>query len=221
MKPDMLTLYTYFRSSAAYRVRIALHLKGLDWQSVPIHLLKDGGQQRSTAYLARNPQGLVPALALADGTTLTQSLAIMEYLDEAYPHTPALLPTDIVGRAQVRALAQTIACDIHPLNNLRVLNYLTQQLGVSDADKATWYKHWMAAGLTALEAMLVQSDATGQFCHGNQPTLADCCLIPQLYNARRFQCPLDAYPTLLRIESHCLTLPAFVQAAPEQQPDAA
>lgn len=217
----MPTLYTYFRSSAAYRVRIALQLKGLDWQAIPVHLVKDGGQQHSPDYLARNPQGLVPALVLDDGTTLTQSLAIMEYLDEAYPHTPALLPADATGRARVRAIAQAIACDIHPLNNLRVLNYLVQKLDVPDAGKTAWYQHWIAQGFAALEALLAQSPDTGAFCHGDQPTLADCCLIPQIYNARRFQCPLDTFPTLQRIDHHCQTLPAFIQAAPEQQPDAA
>ena len=215
----MSTLYTYYRSSAAYRVRIALNLKGMPYTAVPVHLVKDGGQHRSAAYRARNPQALVPAFELEDGTVLTQSLAIMEYLDEVQPE-PALLPADAIGRARVRALAQAIACDIHPVNNLRVLQYLSQQLGISAEQKDAWYRHWVATGLQGLEALLADHPSTGRFCHGDTPTLADCCLVPQLYNARRFQCPLDAYPTIQRIAAACETLPAFQQAAPEVQPDA-
>ena len=215
----MSTLYTYFRSSAAYRVRIALNLKGMPYTAVPVHLVKDGGQHRSAAYRARNPQALVPAFELEDGTVLTQSLAIMEYLDEVQPE-PALLPADAIGRARVRALAQAIACDLHPVNNLRVLQYLSQQLGISAEQKDAWYRHWVATGLQGLEALLADHPSTGRFCHGDTPTLADCCLVPQLYNARRFQCPLDAYPTIQRIAAACETLPAFQQAAPEVQPDA-
>ena len=150
---------------------------------------------------------------------LTQSLAIMEYLDEVQPE-PALLPADAIGRARVRALAQAIACDLHPVNNLRVLQYLSQQLGISAEQKDAWYRHWVATGLQGLEALLADHPSTGRFCHGDTPTLADCCLVPQLYNARRFQCPLDAYPTIQRIAAACETLPAFQQAAPEVQPDA-
>ena len=215
----MSTLYTYYRSSAAYRVRIALNLKGMPYTAVPVHLVKDGGQHRSAAYRARNPQALVPAFELEDGTVLTQSLAIMEYLDEVQPE-PALLPADAIGRARVRALAQAIACDLHPVNNLRVLQYLSQQLGISAKQKDAWYRHWVATGLQGLEALLADHPSTGRFCHGDTPTLADCCLVPQLYNARRFQCPLDAYPTIQRIAAACETLPAFQQAAPEVQPDA-
>ena len=215
----MSTLYTYYRSSAAYRVRIALNLKGMPYTAVPVHLVKDGGQHRSAAYRARNPQALVPAFELEDGTVLTQSLAIMEYLDEVQPE-PALLPADAIGRARVRALAQAIACDLHPVNNLRVLQYLSQQLGISAEQKDAWYRHWVATGLQGLEALLADHRSTGRFCHGDTPTLADCCLVPQLYNARRFQCPLDAYPTIQRIAAACETLPAFQQAAPEVQPDA-
>lgn len=215
----MSTLYTYYRSSAAYRVRIALNLKGMPYTAVPVHLVKDGGQHRSAAYRARNPQALVPAFELEDGTVLTQSLAIMEYLDEVQPE-PALLPADAIGRARVRALAQAIACDLHPVNNLRVLQYLSQQLGISAEQKDAWYRHWVATGLQGLEALLADHPSTGRFCHGDTPTLADCCLVPQLYNARRFQCPLDAYPTIQRIAAACETLPAFQQAAPEVQPDA-
>ena len=215
----MSTLYTYYRSSAAYRVRIALNLKGMPYTAVPVHLVKDGGQHRSAAYRARNPQALVPAFELEDGTVLTQWLAIMEYLDEVQPE-PALLPADAIGRARVRALAQAIACDLHPVNNLRVLQYLSQQLGISAEQKDAWYRHWVATGLQGLEALLADHPSTGRFCHGDTPTLADCCLVPQLYNARRFQCPLDAYPTIQRIAAACETLPAFQQAAPEVQPDA-
>ena len=215
----MSTLYTYYRSSAAYRVRIALNLKGMPYTAVPVHLVKDGGQHRSAAYRARNPQALVPAFELEDGTVLPQSLAIMEYLDEVQPE-PALLPADAIGRARVRALAQAIACDLHPVNNLRVLQYLSQQLGISAEQKDAWYRHWVDTGLQGLEALLADHPSTGRFCHGDTPTLADCCLVPQLYNARRFQCPLDAYPTIQRIAAACETLPAFQQAAPEVQPDA-
>ena len=215
----MSTLYTYYRSSAAYRVRIALNLKGMPYTAVPVHLVKDGGQHRSAAYRARNPQALVPAFELEDGTVLTQSLAIMEYLDEVQPES-ALLPADAIGRARVRALAQAIACDLHPVNNLRVLQYLSQQLGISAEQKDAWYRHWVDTGLQGLEALLADHPSTGRFCHGDTPTLADCCLVPQLYNARRFQCPLDAYPTIQRIAAACETLPAFQQAAPEVQPDA-
>ena len=215
----MSTLYTYYRSSAAYRVRIALNLKGMPYTAVPVHLVKDGGQHRSAAYRARNPQALVPAFELEDGTVLTQSLAIMEYLDEVQPES-ALLPADAIGRARVRALAQAIACDLHPVNNLRVLQYVSQQLGISAEQKDAWYRHWVATGLQGLEALLADHPSTGRFCHGDTPTLADCCLVPQLYNARRFQCPLDAYPTIQRIAAACETLPAFQQAVPEVQPDA-
>ncbi len=200
-------------------MRIALNLKGMPYTAVPVHLVKDGGQHRSAAYRARNPQALVPAFELEDGTVLTQSLAIMEYLDEVQPE-PALLPADAIGRARVRALAQAIACDLHPVNNLRVLQYLSQQLGISAEQKDAWYRHWVATGLQGLEALLADHPSTGRFCHGDTPTLADCCLVPQLYNARRFQCPLDAYPTIQRIAAACETLPAFQQAAPEVQPDA-
>lgn len=213
----MITLYTYFRSSAAYRVRIALNLKGIDYQAVPVHLVKGGGQHRSADYLALNPQGLVPALAV-DGQVLTQSLAIMEYLDETHPY-PALLPADPLGRARVRAIAQAIACDIHPINNLRVLQYLGGTLGLDQAAKDGWYRHWVEAGLQAVEAMLAGDRRTGAFCHGDQPGLADCCLVPQVFNARRFNCDMSALPTIVSITEKCEKLPAFNQAAPAQQPD--
>ncbi len=216
-------LYSYFRSSAAYRVRIALGLKGLAWETVPVHLLQGGGQQHSAAYRATNPQELVPALQDGEGegaAVLTQSLAIIEYLDETHGGAP-LLPQDPLGRSRVRALAQSIACDLHPLNNLRVLAYLKHTLGVDDEAKNAWYAHWVAVGLSALEQSLTASSATGRYCHGDTPGLADCCLVPQVYNARRFNCPLDGYPTIARIVAACEELPAFQQAAPERQPDAA
>ena len=212
----MLTLYSYFRSSAAYRVRIALHLKGLAFDTIPVHLLEGGGMQHTPAYTALNPSQLVPTLA-DDGLHLGQSLAIIEYLEACHP-TPALLPADAAGRARVRALAQTIACDIHPLNNLRVLQYLEQVLQVDAAARQAWYQHWVATGFEALERMLA-AGAGGDFCHGSTPGLADCCLVPQMANARRFQVPLDAYPRLCRIEAACLQLEAFARAAPERQPD--
>ena len=212
-------LYTYFRSSAAYRVRIALHLKGLPYTAVPVHLLRDGGQQNQADYRARSPLGTVPALETGDGAVLTQSLAIIEYLDELQPQPP-LLPGDALGRARVRALAQTIACDIHPVNNLRVLQYLSRELGADAAQKDRWVRHWIDAGLAAVEALLARDSATGRFCHGDTPTLADCCLIPQVFNARRFHCALDALPTICRIVDSGEALPAFQHAAPGQQPDA-
>ena len=214
----MLTLYSYFRSSAAYRVRIALGLKGLAFDTVPVHLLRGGGEQLQGAYRAVNPAALVPALQ-DDGATLTQSLAILEYLEEVHPQPP-LLPPDALGRARVRSLALAVACDIHPLNNLRVLNYLTGTLHASDAARNDWALHWMALGLDALEQHLVQEPGTGLCCHGDTPTLADCCLVPQLFNARRFGLDMAPYPTLQRIARHCETLPAFAAAHPAQQPDA-
>ncbi|MET0441192.1 MAG: maleylacetoacetate isomerase [Casimicrobiaceae bacterium] len=211
-------LYDYFRSSAAYRVRIALNLKDVTLADRTfVHLRM--GNQRAQDYLALNPQGLVPALELDDGRVLTQSLAIVEYLDETHPEPP-LLPLDAAGRARVRAIALGIACEIHPLNNLRVLNYLTGTLGATDAQRNGWYKYWIDVGFEALERQLERDDDTGTFCHGESPTLADVCLVPQLANARRFKVDVSPYPTLTRIEAACNTLPAFAQAAPSQQPDA-
>lgn len=211
-------LYTYFRSSAAYRVRIALELKGLAWEAVPVHLVRGGGEQHQAAYLRLNPAGLVPALE-DDGRILTQSLAIIEYLDETHP-APPLLPADAAGRARVRAIAQAIACDIHPLNNLRVLQYLKREFGIGDAQRDAWYRHWVGVGLAAVEAMLAGDARTGAFCHGDAPTLADCCVVPQVFNARRFDCDLSALPTVTRIAERCEALEAFRLAAPEHQPDA-
>ena len=213
-------LYTYFRSSAAYRVRIALNLKGIAYDSIPVHLLQDGGQQLLPAYRAVNPSALVPALD-DDGAILTQSLAMLEYLDETRPAVP-LLPADALGRARVRALALAIACDAHPLTNLRVLKYLKNTLGLSDEAKQEWYRHWMAEGLAAVEALLAQGDpaGTGLFCHGDSPTMADCCLVPQVFNAQRFAIDLAPYPRVARIHAHCAGLPAFAAAHPSRQPDA-
>lgn len=214
----MLKLYTYFRSSAAYRVRIALNLKGLPYQAVPVHLLRDGGQQNHADYRALSPLGTVPTLETGGGA-LTQSLAIIEYLDETHP-LPRLLPASAEGRARVRALAQTIACDIHPLNNLRVLKYLTQAFDISTEQKDNWYRHWVNEGLLAFEALLASHPATGAFCHGDAPTIADCCLLPQVFNARRFNCSLAKMPTIERIVTACEALAAFQNAAPALQPDA-
>lgn len=210
-------LYDYFRSSAAYRVRIALNLKGLNPAREFVHLRR--GVQRSEGYRALNPQGLVPALALDDGTVLTQSLAILEYLDETHP-APPLLPPDAAGRARVRGIALAIACDIHPIDNLRVLEYLTGTLGASTEARDGWYKYWIDVGFEALERQLAKEAATGAFCHGNAPTLADVCLVPQMANARRVSMDLSPYPTLLRIDAACQQIRAFAEAAPAKQPDA-
>ena len=210
-------LYSYFRSSAAYRVRIALNLKGLDVDIIPVHLLKDGGQHLRNDYLALNPTGLVPTLVDGD-FALGQSMAILEYLEEAHPQ-PALLPADAKGRARVRAIAQTIACDIHPLNNLRVLRYLKHDLNVDDASRDEWYRHWVKLGLQAIETMLTDSPDTGPFCHGDHPTFADALLVPQVANARRLDCDLSAMPNVVRIDAMCNTMDAFVCAAPANQPD--
>ncbi|HXF75324.1 MAG TPA: maleylacetoacetate isomerase [Methylomirabilota bacterium] len=210
-------LYTFFRSSASYRVRIALNLKGLDYQQVPIHLRRGGGEQFSAAYRAINPQELVPALE-DDGKIFTQSLAIIEYLEEKYPK-PALLPSDPAGRAIVRGMALSIACEVHPIQNLRVLNYLKANCHQTDEQVSRWARHWIDLGLSALEQSIVRH-GEGKFCYGEAPTLADVCLVPQLGNARRFGCDLSRYPTLLAIEKNCAALPAFASAAPEKQPDA-
>ncbi|MGX5698745.1 maleylacetoacetate isomerase [Acinetobacter kookii] len=210
-------LYTYFRSSAAYRVRIALNLKGLNADYIPVHLLNNGGEQHSDAYKAVNPSELVPSL-VNNEFQLSQSLSILEYLEERYPET-ALLPQDIQQRALVRAFSLAIACDIHPLNNLRVLQYLSGTLEVTDEQKNTWYRHWVDTGFKTLEALLHSSN--GRFCFGDQPTFADCCLIPQVYNALRFNVDITAYPKIASIYQHCNTLAAFQQAAPEAQQEAA
>jgi maleylacetoacetate isomerase len=213
-----LKLYTFFRSSAAYRVRIALHLKELGYESAARHLRRDGGQHRKAEYRAVNPQALVPTLD-DDGVLITQSLAIIEYLDETHP-LPALLPRDPVGRARVRMMAQAIACDIHPLNNLRVLNYLRDKLNVDQKASDEWYRHWIAAGFVALEQWILSFSHDGSYCFGNGVTLADVCLLPQVYNARRVEFDFAPYPTIARVAQHLQTLPAFAAARPEAQPDA-
>ncbi|WP_017937710.1 maleylacetoacetate isomerase [Zestomonas thermotolerans] len=216
----MLILYSYWRSSAAYRVRIALNLKGLAYRQVPVHLVRDGGQQHSADYRALNPQELVPLLVdeEAGGVRIAQSLAILEYLDEVFP-VPSLLPGEPELRAQVRALAMHVACDIHPLNNLRVLQYLSAELGVAEEAKNAWYRHWVERGLAAVEEGLAAFG--GRLSLGQRPGYLEACLIPQLYNARRFGCELSGFPRLLALEDRCLALDAFKAAAPEAQPDAA
>ena len=208
-------LFGFFRSSAAFRVRIALNLKGLAYEDAFIHLRR--GDQRGGEFLSVNPQGLVPALEI-DGHTLTQSMAIVEYLDETYP-LPALLPTDPAGRAWVRALADIVACDIHPINNLRVLRYLNRTLGHDQAAIESWYNHWIATGFEAFERLLVGDRRTGDFCDGNQPGLADIALVPQAVNSERYRLDLSPYPTLARIYANCMKLDAFAAAHPDNQPD--
>lgn len=214
----MLKLYTYYRSSAAYRVRIGLQLKGLAYETIPVHLVRNGGEHLLESYRAINPGAMVPCLQDA-GTTISQSLAILEYLDEAYPEKP-LLPADTAGRARVRALALIVACDIHPLNNMRIHKYLSSRLQASEEAKNLWYRHWIEEGFAIIEAHLARDAQTGEFCHGGMPTLADCCLIPQVFNARRFNVDLRPYPTITRINSRCMALPEFAAAQPAQQPDA-
>jgi maleylpyruvate isomerase len=211
-------LYTFFRSSASYRVRIALNLKGLDYQQAPIHLRRGGGEQLDQSYRAVNPQALVPALE-DDGRILTQSLAIIEYLDERYPKPP-VLPSDAADRALVRSMALLIACEVHPIQNLRVLNHLKSDHQQSDDDTIRWARHWIDLGLAALEQMVISASKQGIFCFGDTPTLTDLCLVPQLGNARRFGVDLSAYPKLLAVEAACMSLAAFANAAPEKQPDA-
>jgi len=212
-----LKLYTYFRSSAAFRVRIALNLKGLAYEPVFVHLAK--GEHRQAGYAAVNPQALVPTLELDDGTRLNQSLAIIEYLETLRPR-PALLPEDALQRARVRALALLVACEIHPLNNLRVLQHLKRGLGQSEEQIKAWYQHWVADGLAKFEAELGQERPRGRFCHGDAPGLADCCLVPQIFNARRYDCDLARYPGTMAVFDACMQLPAFERAQPARQPDA-
>lgn len=212
----MMILHDFWRSSAAYRTRIALQLKGLDYRAVAHHL--PAGAQRAPEYRTLNPQGLVPALQVDQGV-LAQSLAVIEYLEEVHPNPP-LLPADAFGRATVRAMALTIACDMHPLNNLRVLQWLRSEFGADEAAVTRWIRHWIALGFEALETQVKQHSLAGRYCFADAPTLADLCLVPQLYNARRFGCELAPYPTLLAIDAHCRTLETFRRAAPELQPDA-
>ena len=208
-------LHNYFRSSASWRVRIAMALKGLDYDYLPIHLLKK--EQATPEFVAASGTGLVPLLVTDDGTRLHQSLAIIEYLDETIPEPP-LLPPDALGRARVRALAQDVACEIHPLNNLRVLQYLTGPLGAGEDAKAAWIRHWVELGLEVVERQLAAQPAT--FCHGETPGLADCALVPQVFNAQRFKCRLDHVPHILRVHAACMALEAFSSTQPSACPDA-
>lgn len=215
-------LYSYFRSSASYRVRIALNLKQLPYELVPIHLLRNGGEQFSPEFRQLNPDSLVPALideSAGNPAVLTQSLAMIEYLEETHPEPP-LLPKNALDRAYVRSLALTIACEIHPLNNLRVLRYLVRNLKVDEDSKNAWYRHWVEQGLAAVETMLAKDSRVGTYCYGETPTLADCCLVPQVANAQRMNCDLTQMPTIMRINEACLALDAFAKAAPANQPDA-
>jgi maleylacetoacetate isomerase/maleylpyruvate isomerase len=209
-------LHTYFRSSAAFRVRIALNLKRLAYDAAYVHLPR--GEHRQPAYGALNPQALLPTLEDA-GQHLTQSLAIIEYLEETRPQPP-LLPKDAPGRARVRSLSLLIACEIHPLNNLRVLQHLKRAFGQTEEQVNAWYRHWIADGLTKLEAQLARGAGTGRYCHGNTPTVADCCLVPQVFNAQRYQCDTTPYPVTMRVFAECMKLEAFERAQPARQPDA-
>ena len=208
-------LYTWFRSSAAFRVRIALNLKGLAYDMDPVSLPKAG--HRAPGYAALNPQALVPTLE-DGGQLLTQSLAIMEYLEEKHP-SPAILPKDPIGRARVRSLSLLVACEIHPLNNLRALNYVRKTLGQNDDGVNAWYRHWIADGFQKLEAELARG--AGKFSHGDAPTMADCCLVPQVFNAQRYKCDLGPYPTAMRVFAECMKVDAFDRAQPSKQPEAA
>ncbi|PKV14388.1 maleylacetoacetate isomerase [Xanthomonas prunicola] len=214
-----LELFSYWRSSAAYRVRIGLQLKSLAYVTHPVHLVRDGGEQHAASYAQLNPQQLVPTLRHG-AVVIPQSLAILEYLEEAFADSARLLPAAPADRARVRALAQVIACDVHPLNNLRVTQFLERTWQVDAAQRQDWTQHWMRQGFAALESRLASDPHTGTFCHGDMPGLADCVLIPQLYNAHRFGVDLTLYPTLRRIEQACLALPAFDAARPEMQVDA-
>jgi maleylpyruvate isomerase len=215
MKRADVKLYSYFRSSAAYRVRIALNLKGLAYDTVPVHLVKDGGHNRRPEFRAVNPQMRVPALVTPTGDVLIQSLAIIEYLDETHPEPP-LLPKDPIARAQARALADIVACDIHPLNNIGSLRYLKRELHQEQAAIDAWYHHWVLAGFEAIEALV----RPGPYACGGTVTVADLCLVPQVNNARRLNVPLDKFPKIVAIDAACLGLPAFDRARPENQPDA-
>jgi maleylpyruvate isomerase len=211
-------LYSYFRSSAAYRVRIALNLKGLSYEIVPVHLLRDGGEHLRPDYRALNPDAILPTFIDGDAV-LSQSLAIIEYLDETYPEPP-LLPGAAADRAFIRSIALQVACEIHPLDNLRVLRYLKHELGVANDAKDGWYRHWVESGFASLEKRLAGDARVGKFCFGDTPTLADLCLVPQMFNARRFNIDVSRFPTIVRISDHAEQLDAFQRAAPAQQPDA-
>jgi len=208
-------LYSYFRSSAAYRVRVALNLKGIAYETVPIHLTRDGGRQNSAEFRAINPQMRVPVLVLYSGERLVQSLAIVDYLDHAFP-APPMLPTEVVARAKALSIAEIIACDIHPINNLVTLNYLRGRLGHDQAAVDAWYAHWIVTGFEAIEAMI----RPGPYAFGAEPSVADLCIVPQVYNARRYKVSLDRFPKIVGVDAACLKLEAFDRARPENQPDA-
>jgi maleylpyruvate isomerase len=211
-------LYSYFRSSAAYRVRIALNLKGLAYDYAPVHLLRDGGQQLKPEYRELNPDGIVPTFIDGDNV-LTQSLAIIEYLEETHPE-PTLLPGSPLDRAFIRSIALQVACEMHPVDNLRVLKYLKHKLQIGDEAKDTWYRHWLESGFESLEKRLANDSRVGKLCFGDTPTIADLCLVPQVFNARRFNIDMSRYPTIERIANHAGQIDAFARAAPGQQPDA-
>ena len=216
---DLIRLYSYWRSSAAYRVRIALNLKGLRYDYLAVNLAAEGGQQHAAEFHNLNPQELVPVLV--DGERIIrQSIAIMEYIEEAYEGAAKLLPTAVRDRARVRCLAQIVACDIHPLGNLRVLQYLEREFNTPQVERERWAQHWIREGFAAFERLLAESPSTGQFCEGDEPTMADVCLVPQVYNARRWSVDMGAFPTIVRIDAECAKLPAFANARPENQPDA-
>ncbi len=214
----MINLYSYWRSSAAYRVRIALNMKELDHEIIPVSLIKEGGEHKQEAYRALNPQGLVPFFQDGD-VAIGQSPAMLEYLEEKYPQTP-LLPRESSARASVRQLMNIICCDIHPIDNLRVLSYIQNELGATDEQKNKWYAHWIEAGFGAIETLLSRENLTGTYCCGDEVTLADVCLVPQVYNAQRFGVALDVYPEIVRIVEACNALAAFQAARPEAQSDA-
>ncbi len=214
----MIKLYGYWRSTAAYRVRLALNIKQVSYSQQSVHLVKDGGEQHKPEYQSINPQGLVPTL-VDDGIAIGQSLAILEYLEEKYPQR-SLLPSVATERALVRQLCQIIACDLHPLNNLRILKYLSNELNIGEADKTKWYHHWLAQGFNAFDKLLAKSDLSGPYCFGRELSMADVCLIPQIYNADRFDFAMEAYPRLQKINQNCLKLQRFRDAIPENQPDA-
>ncbi|CAN5286199.1 maleylacetoacetate isomerase [soil metagenome] len=218
MPAESLKLYSYWRSSACYRVRIALNLKGLDYETLPVHLVNNGGEQHSAAFRDLNPQELIPVLVHGE-RVMRQSLAIIDYVDEAFGETPSLIPSTARERQRCRAIAQMVAADIHPLGNLRVLQYLEQHFGADTTQREDWLRHWINAGFQAIEKVL-DDPSTGAFCEGDAPTMADCCLVPQVYNARRYGVDMGAYPIIERIEMACLAMEAFESARPEAQPDA-
>jgi maleylacetoacetate isomerase len=218
MSNSDLRLYSFWRSSAAYRVRIALNLKELSYDTMPVHLLRDGGEQHSSAFNSVNPQEQVPVL-MHGNRVLRQSMAIMEYLEETFP-TPSLLPSNARDSQRVRAISQMIACDIHPLNNLRVMQYLEKEFAATQLQKDSWMRHWINNGFVALEKVLAGNPSTGSFCEGDTPSMADCCLVPQVYNAHRFEVDMKLFPTIVRINEACCELNEFKQAHPSVQPDA-